>query len=492
MRIYDLASGREVDGAPGYASVYRSGGLVILGGGERGVDIIDAASWRSRLVLPSATGHVAQAAVDRDGRLKAVITYPLPGDRHRAKEQMTLLWDPARVLEIGRYRETGAMLSPAGSLAALFENRGAVMSLRIVETANGREICSDEFNARGHGYARWLADGLGVLQGLREGGRDRIVFLDLARAGSPPIPVAGSRAPSGDARAIFSEAFVAFQRGEFDAAARRFAEGLGIDPANAPAHYYLGETYLRQNKRGEAVVAFRRARELAPGSREAAQAAERLAQLGVDGAPAPASGTVSAIADPEHALLRVQQALSRAGGPAGATGERHRYIDGTWYRDFVNSAKVDGLMVAAEPKANDMLVDLDSGNGAVPLYAALRFGLRAVGIQHDPEAARRAGEAARARHPGSGRSAPTCGKHAKEILIRRSACVPTWTRCRSRRPTPSRTVPGTTAACMPVATTATPRCCSARRSSLPRRGISTARCASSSSPRRKAWAARRR
>ena len=67
----------------------------------------------------------------------------------------------------------------------------------------------------------------------------------------------------------------------------------------------------------------------------------------------------------------------------------------------------------------------------------------------------------------------------------RSACAPTWMRCRSWRrpahPMPRRTL----ASCMPAAMTVTPPCCSARRSTWPRRATSTARSTSSSSRRRK-------
>ena len=47
-----------------------------------------------------------------------------------------------------------------------------------------------------------------------------------------------------------------------------------------------------------------------------------------------------------------------------------------------------------------------------------------------------------------------------------SGCAPTWMRCRSRRPPACPTSRSTRARCMPAATTATPRCCSAPRKYL--------------------------
>ena len=49
-----------------------------------------------------------------------------------------------------------------------------------------------------------------------------------------------------------------------------------------------------------------------------------------------------------------------------------------------------------------------------------------------------------------------------------SACAPTWTRCPSRRRPACPTPRPTRAGCTPAATTATPRCCSARPSTWPR------------------------
>lgn len=79
-----------------------------------------------------------------------------------------------------------------------------------------------------------------------------------------------------DAQARFKQAFELFQAGEFDAAILRFRQGLEIDPANAIAHYYAGETYDRLDRRREAQEHYRRVISLAPDSVEGAKAQARL------------------------------------------------------------------------------------------------------------------------------------------------------------------------------------------------------------------------
>ena len=71
-----------------------------------------------------------------------------------------------------------------------------------------------------------------------------------------------------------------------------------------------------------------------------------------------------------------------------------------------------------------------------------------------------------------------------------SACVPTWTRCRSPSSRAWR-MPAAMPACTTAAAmTATRRCCSAQPSSSRARGASMARCTSSSSPPKRAAAVR--
>src|SRR4249920_2457415 len=56
---------------------------------------------------------------------------------------------------------------------------------------------------------------------------------------------------------------------------------------------------------------------------------------------------------------------------------------------------VDEMLKLAGVKKGDVLYDLGSGDGRIPVTAAKRFGVRAVGIDIDPERIREANENAR-------------------------------------------------------------------------------------------------
>jgi trans-aconitate methyltransferase len=56
---------------------------------------------------------------------------------------------------------------------------------------------------------------------------------------------------------------------------------------------------------------------------------------------------------------------------------------------------VDEMLKIADVKKGDVLYDLGSGDGRIPVTAAKRFGVRAVGIDIDPERIREAGENAK-------------------------------------------------------------------------------------------------
>ena len=56
---------------------------------------------------------------------------------------------------------------------------------------------------------------------------------------------------------------------------------------------------------------------------------------------------------------------------------------------------VDEMLRIADVKKGDVLYDLGSGDGRIPVTAAKRFGVRAVGIDVDPERIREANENAR-------------------------------------------------------------------------------------------------
>ena len=57
---------------------------------------------------------------------------------------------------------------------------------------------------------------------------------------------------------------------------------------------------------------------------------------------------------------------------------------------------VDAMLKMAQVGPNDVLYDLGSGDGRIPITAAKTFGIRAVGIDIDPQRIREATEAARA------------------------------------------------------------------------------------------------
>lgn len=57
---------------------------------------------------------------------------------------------------------------------------------------------------------------------------------------------------------------------------------------------------------------------------------------------------------------------------------------------------VDAMLKLGEVKAGDVLYDLGSGDGRIPIAAARQFGIRAVGIDIDPNRIREANENAKA------------------------------------------------------------------------------------------------
>ena len=59
-------------------------------------------------------------------------------------------------------------------------------------------------------------------------------------------------------------------------------------------------------------------------------------------------------------------------------------------------AVVDAMLQAAEVKSSDIVYDLGSGDGRIPITAATKYGARGVGIEIDPELVQIASGAARA------------------------------------------------------------------------------------------------
>src|ERR1044071_4076649 len=56
---------------------------------------------------------------------------------------------------------------------------------------------------------------------------------------------------------------------------------------------------------------------------------------------------------------------------------------------------VDAMLKLADVKKGDVLYDLGSGDGRIPVTAAKKFGIRAVGVDIDPQRIAEANENAR-------------------------------------------------------------------------------------------------
>jgi formylglycine-generating enzyme required for sulfatase activity len=74
----------------------------------------------------------------------------------------------------------------------------------------------------------------------------------------------------------FKDAFDLYQAGQFEPARWAFLSGLAIDPANAAAHFYMGETLSRLGDREAAVASYSKAMALDPNSDIARQAAAAI------------------------------------------------------------------------------------------------------------------------------------------------------------------------------------------------------------------------
>lgn len=399
VRVFDTATGKELARYPGFSSVDSSGGWLVLSGGEGGVSIANAAGGEVRS-LPGIAAQSAEVRADARGRPRVVMTKPL--SEWSRKSGMVALRDPLTGQERARWEAQWGALSPDGAFAVSYLKRGALISIRAVETATGREACTDVFGEAKESadlserlpVLGWLSPTAFSVANVRDGELSKAIIVGLGRPAAHGAK--NSAANDEAARSLFTRAFGAFQSGDYAAAATDFEAGLVKDPVNAAARFYLGETYLRLKNNSGAAREYLRVRELSASSRESIQAAERLAQLGLELPGTPAGEVNPGALDNQQLLRRVEQALRQV-EPQNSLSVPYKYKDAKWYwggeaHDFW----LKDLLLAAALSDKDVLVDLDTGDGTIPLYVALRFGLRAIGIQHDPEVARRSSEAARA------------------------------------------------------------------------------------------------
>src|SRR6476661_4395556 len=78
---------------------------------------------------------------------------------------------------------------------------------------------------------------------------------------------------------------------------------------------------------------------------------------------------------------------------SGALAQRPQYPDVIYVP--TPQEVVDKMLEIAKVGKGDVLYDLGSGDGRIPVAAAKRFGIRAVGIDIDPERIREANENAK-------------------------------------------------------------------------------------------------
>ena len=398
-KVYDTATGREIATYPGFSSVDSSGGLLVLSGGENGVLIVDSAG-KDAFSQPGVVAQSAEARADPRGRLRAVITRPL--FEWNPKNGMIALWDTLTGQERARWEANWGMLSPDGAFIISYARHGKLISVKAVESATGREVCTDVFEEAKESLDRfekmpalkWLTPTVFSLANMRDGELYKAMIVDLGRTDAHRSR--NSAANDAAARPLFSRAFDSFQRGDYAAAAADFEAGFRVAPANPAARFYLGETYLRLKNNSAATREYLRVRELSSNSRESAMATERLAQLGLEQPRNPAGGVNLHARDDQQLLRLVEQALRKV-EPENSRYVPYKFKQSDWnWGSKAHEYWLKDLLLVAAPTDKDVLVDLDTGDGTIPLFAALRFGLHAIGIQPDLEVARRATEAARA------------------------------------------------------------------------------------------------
>jgi SAM-dependent methyltransferase len=91
-----------------------------------------------------------------------------------------------------------------------------------------------------------------------------------------------------------------------------------------------------------------------------------------------------------RALLATTLGLIAGGCATGGAGDStYRPLVGQGGKDVMWVPTLDGLVMqmleAAAVTPEDLVYDLGSGDGRIPIWAARRFGARAVGIEYDPK-----------------------------------------------------------------------------------------------------------
>lgn len=325
FRVVDVSDGREVarlrHPAPVSVAYFGWGALaryLISTGGDPATTVLwDVPSQRALLTLTTSGGNIsplrgsgyfyesgpwskpaAARVIDpNDGRQVAtlsahtsitamhggrtVVGYGWGGDGSDIALFSAGDWKPLATLR----GYPGVFLHNQGRLGLAFHEKAG--RYQLTDLADGTPICAGSGVVE---WAVWSPDGSVVAITFKTDGElvskvyEVIVKTGVeARAAAKSqidtaIAKSATMTPEGrqKAGALFSQAFELFKSGEFEAAARRFTQGLEIDPANAVAHFYLAETYTRQKNNALAHTHYQRTIDFAPDSKEAAIAETRV------------------------------------------------------------------------------------------------------------------------------------------------------------------------------------------------------------------------
>lgn len=126
-----------------------------------------------------------------------------------------------------------------------------------------------------------------------------------------------SKAERDRALRLFEEALLLWKSGDFEAAKVGFERGLGIDPANGVANYYLGDVLSRLGDREGARARWQRAVAFDPDSGEGLKAQVALDKLPPPPKPLPPKGTVLRDCADCPELVVVPAGSFLMGSPAG-------------------------------------------------------------------------------------------------------------------------------------------------------------------------------